>query len=84
MQMTHLLNRLYSTFVTIAVWCILLENPDSSIKERIQPRFHSHFDLTEATAGAVRPKKKGGEDREQKEKSGGSTALPTPLPSVHP
>lgn len=52
MQMTHLLNRLYAMFVAIAVQCILLENPDSSIKERTKPCFHSHFDMTEATASA--------------------------------
>jgi len=58
MQMTHLLNRLYSIFVAIAVWCILLENPDSSVKERIKPYFHRHFDLKEAIASAGKKKKK--------------------------
>lgn len=56
-------------FVPIAVQCILLENPDSSIKEIIKPYFHSHFDLTEAIAGGAggrggnkRDKEKGGQD----------------------
>lgn len=41
MQMTHVFNRLYSMFVAIAVQCILLENPDSSTKEIIEPYFHT-------------------------------------------
>lgn len=45
-------------FVAIAVQCILLENPDSSIKERIKPHFHSCFHLIEAIASAGVKKKK--------------------------
>lgn len=77
-------------FVPIAVQCILLENPDSSIKEIIKPYFHSHFDLTEAIAGGAGGgikgiKKRGGRTHTtQRGKEKGNPALPTPFPSLHP
>lgn len=66
--------------VAIAIQCILLENPDTSKKERIKPCCQRHFDPSVTIPSAGRGRKRKHKNKQNKN----SSVLPTHFPSLHP